>query len=83
MEEWLRGDNLIHIQGNIMVLVHFTSSHLSINQVSFQSMLYEDMTQTCIQYVKNKWLREDNSENIQSRIMVRMHCPSSHCHLSI
>ena len=40
MEEWLRGDNLIHIQGNIIVLVHFTSSHLSINQVSFQSMLY-------------------------------------------
>jgi len=33
--------------------------------------------------MKNKWLRGDNSANIQGRIMVLVHCPSYHCHLSI
>jgi len=32
--------------------------------------------------MKIKWLRGDNSVNIQSRIMIIVHCPSSHCHLS-
>jgi len=37
----LWGDNSVNIQGRIMVLVHYPSSHyhLSINQVSFQSLL--------------------------------------------
>jgi len=40
--QWLWGDNSVNIQGMVMVLVHCTSSHchLSINQVSFQSLLY-------------------------------------------
>ena len=29
------------------------------------------------------WLREHNSINIQGRIIVLVHCHSSHCHLSI
>ena len=29
------------------------------------------------------WLREDNSVNIQGRIMVLEHCSYSHCHLTI
>jgi len=36
------------------------------------------MAQTGIHYEKNKWLRRDNSVNIQSRILVLVHCPSSH-----
>ena len=37
--------------------------------------------QACI---KNyKWLQGDNSIHIQRRIMVRVHCPSTYCHLSI
>ena len=41
-EKWLSGDNTVNIQGRIMVLVYCPSSHchLSINQVSFQSLLY-------------------------------------------
>ena len=30
-----------------------------------------------------KWLKGDNSINIQGRIMVLVHCPSPYCHLSI
>ena len=39
-KKWLRRDNTVNIQGRIMVLMHSTSSpcHLSINQVSFQSL---------------------------------------------
>jgi len=33
--------------------------------------------------VMKKGLRGDNYVNIQGRIMVLVHCPSSHCHLSI
>jgi len=40
------------------------------------------MAQTGILYGK-KWLRVDNYVNIQGRVMVIVHCPSSHCHLSI
>ena len=83
-EKRLRGDNSVNIQGRIMVLEHCLSSYLFRNQVSCQSLLY---------YLRNvsdrhplwktKWLRGDNSVNIQGRIMVLVHCPSSHCHLSI
>ena len=40
--KWLGGDSSVNIQGKIMIIVHCTSSncHLSINQVSFQSLLY-------------------------------------------
>ena len=42
---------------------------------------FQDMARTSNTY--EKWLRGDNSINIQGRIMVRVHCPSSRCHLSI
>jgi len=40
-KKWLWGDNYVNIQGSIMVIVYCPSSdcHLSINQVSFQSLL--------------------------------------------
>ena len=77
--KWLRGDNSVNIQGRIMVRVHCPSSyfHLSINQVSFQSRTLQDMAWTGIQY--EKWLRGDNSINIQGRIIVLGFCPSPHC----
>jgi len=39
--KWLSGDNSVNKQGKIMVLVHclFSHCHLSINRVSFQSLL--------------------------------------------
>ena len=81
-------DNYVNIQGSQDYgSVHCPSSHchLSINQVSFQSLLNfpQDMAQTCIHYEKNKCLRGDNYVNIQGRIMILVHCPISHCHLSI
>jgi len=33
--------------------------------------------------MEKKWLRGDNNVNIQGKIMVLGHCPSSHCHLSL
>ena len=33
--------------------------------------------------MSNTKLRGNNSVNIQGRIMVLVHCPSTHCHLSI
>ena len=38
----LRGDYFVNIQSRILVIVHcpFSHCHLSINQVSFQSLLY-------------------------------------------
>ena len=44
---------------------------------------FQDMAKTGIHYEENKWLQGDNYVNIQGRIMVLVHCPSSHCHLSI
>jgi len=40
--KWLRGDNSTYIPGRVMDSGHCPSSdcHLSINQVSFQSLLY-------------------------------------------
>jgi len=40
--KWLWGDNSINIQGRIMAIVHCPSfhCHLSLNQVSSQSLLY-------------------------------------------
>jgi len=40
--KWLRGDYSVNIQSRIMFAVHCPSSlcHLSINQVSFQALLY-------------------------------------------
>ena len=43
---------------------------------------FQDIDQTGIHYEK-KWLRGDNSINIQGRIMVLVHSTSSHCCLSI
>jgi len=63
-KKWLRGDNYVIIQAMIMVLVHCRSPdcHLSINQVSFQFLLY------CwrygpdrLYYEKHKWLWGDNT----------------------
>ena len=42
---------------------------------------FQDMARTGNHY--EKWLRGDNSINIQGRIMVLVHCPSPYCHLSI
>jgi len=42
---------------------------------------FQDMTRTGNTY--EKWLRGDNSTNMQGRIMVLGFCPSPHCHLSI
>ena len=42
---------------------------------------FQDMAQTGNHY--EKCLRRNNSINIQGRIMVLLHCPSPHCHLSI
>ena len=41
MKTWLWGDNFVNIQGRSMVLVHCPSSHyhLSLNQVSVQSLM--------------------------------------------
>ena len=41
-KKWLRGDNYVNIQCVVMVLVHcsFPDCLLSINQVSYQSLLY-------------------------------------------
>jgi len=57
--KWFREDNSVNIQDMIMVLVYYPSSqfHLSINQVSFQSL--QDMARTGIHY--EKWFRGDNS----------------------
>ena len=54
-----------------MVLVHCPSSqcHLSIKQVSFQSLCtFQDMARTGIHY-ENKWLKGDNSVNIPGKIV--------------
>ena len=82
--KWLWGDNTVNIQGRIMVLVHCPSSHwhLSIKQVSFQSLKYfQDMARTGNNY--EKLLRGDNTVNIQGRIMIILFCPFPHYHLSI
>jgi len=42
---------------------------------------FQDMARISNHY-ENKMLRGDES-NIQGRVMVLVHCPSSHCHLSI
>ena len=42
---------------------------------------FQDMARTGNTY--EKWLRGDNTVNIQSKIMVLGFCPSPHCHLSI
>ena len=69
----------------IYILVHCTSSycHLSINQVSFQSLLYfprygPDRHQLC-----KIWLMGDNYVAIQGMIMVLVYATSTHCHISI
>jgi len=69
MKKWLMGDNSVIYR--VMVLVH---CHLSINQVSFQSLLYFPRYGTDI--MKNKRLWGDNSINMQGRIMVLGFSPS-------
>ena len=51
--EKIRGDNFVNIQGKNVVLVYCPSPHchLSINQVSFQS-LFQDIARTGIHYEK-------------------------------
>ena len=71
MKTWLREDNSVNIQGRIMVLRHcpFIHHHLSINQVSFQFLLYFPRYDLDRQQLW-KWLRWDNSNIIQGRCMV-------------
>ena len=53
--KWLWGDNSVNIPGRIMVHVHCPSSycHLSINQVSLQSLLYFSRYGPDRQHMKN------------------------------
>ena len=83
--KWLRGDNTVNIQSRIMVLVHstFFHCHLSINQVSFQSLLYFPRYGPDTHPLWKNCLRGDKTVNIQGMIMVRVHSTSSHCHLYI
>jgi len=64
----------VNIHGRIMVLVHCASSHchLSMNQVSIQSLMYFPRygPDTHPLWQIQSW-------------GVLGHCPSSHCHLSI
>ena len=85
-KKWLRGDNYVNIQGRIMALVHcpFPDCHLSINQVSFQFLLYFP------RYGPDKhplWKINSEGEITQYIYRVRLwfsvYCPSSHYHLSI
>ena len=67
----LRRDNSINIHDIIMVLVFCPSSHchLAINQVSFQSIQYFSRYGPD-RHKYEKWLRGDNTVNIQGRFMV-------------
>ena len=59
-------------------------SLLSIYKPSFDHFdlfgTFKDMAWTGIHY--EKWLRGDNSINTKGRIMVLVHSPFSHCHLT-
>jgi len=71
--KWLMGDNSVNIKGRIMVIVHssFSHCHLSTNQVLFQSLKYfQRYGPDRHPLWRKKWLREDNSINIQGIIMV-------------
>jgi len=92
MKTWLWGDNSVNIQGlwflcttfplTALPLFHIYVSLYVPSFISIPSVLLKIWPgQASI--MKNKWLRGDNSVKIQSRIMVLVHCPSSHCHLSI
>jgi len=97
--KWLRGDNSVYIQGRlwgdnyvniqdrIIILVRALPfpSLLSICKPSFIKIprVLSKIWPGQASIMKNKWLRGDNTVNIQGRIMVIMHCPSSHCHPSI
>ena len=85
-QKWLRGDNTVNIQSRSMVLVHCPSPdcRLSITKFPFNPFCtFQDMAQTDIHYENNKWLRGDNTVNIQVRIRVLVHDTSSHWHLYI
>jgi len=86
MKKWLWEDNSVNIKGRSMVLVHCLFPHYYlIYKPSFISITFVLskiwLRQTSI--MKNKWLRGDNSVNIQDRIMDLVHCPFSHFHLYI
>ena len=68
-KKMVTGDNTVNIQGRVMVLVHSTSSHcnLSITKFHFNPFCtFQDMTQTGNNY--EKWLRGDNTVNMQGRL---------------
>ena len=73
----------VNIQDRIIVLVHcpFPYCYLSINQVSFWSLLYFPRYGPDRHPLWKKWLRGDYTVNM-GRIMVLVDCPFSHCHLS-
>ena len=83
----LRGNNSIHIQGRIMVIVHWPSSHShkSINLSCFMSIPFvlAKIWPGHISIMTNTILRGDNWINILGMIIVPRFYPTSHCHLSI
>ena len=82
-EKWLRGDNSINI-GWIMVHVFWTSSHehLWCTKLNFNPFILSKIWPGQATNM-NKWLRGDNSINIQGTIMILMHCSFTHCHPSM
>jgi len=77
------GDNSVIYRVYGMVLVHCPSSHYHLSKNQFNPVCtFQDMALTGSNYEKI-YLRGDNSVNIQGRIMVLIHCPSSYCYLSI
>ena len=78
-KKWLRGCNSVNKQGRIMLCVPCPSAHchLSINQVSFQSLLYfPRYGLDRHQLWKTKWLWGDNPVDIQCWGMGFVNCPS-------
>ena len=78
-ENWLRGGNSVNKQGRIMCYVPCPSPHchLSIIQVSFQSLLYfPRYGPDRHQLWKTKWFWGDNPVDIQGGSLGFVNCPS-------
>ena len=76
---WMGDNSVIYREG--LCTMHFLSLP-SIYQHSFQSLLYFSRYGPDRNPLwKKKWLRGDNTVNIQGMIVVLVHCPSPHWHL--
>ena len=83
-KKWLWGYNSVNIKGRIRVLGHcpFSSCHLSTDEEISITFVLSKIWPRQTHIMKKKWLWGYNSVNIKGRIMILVHCPSSHCHLS-